>query len=580
MFFHSRREEFVARISGVTDAFGVTLLNRDRAFPLLVEEEEKTHGALLANTTHGALYRALGAFSIEPKGGLYIQGSPGEAFEAPDGLKVWNRIGFLRNRMTSKALNVHEAFSKYCAFCHQYALVSPASRPALDQLWESEVASYPFLLNLARSISPPQATTSYGPVFYLAYAAAKAVLNCGNLAHLLSQPTAGTLWSALQADLPFEGYGARLSAVLATIDDLKAGRRTFADEDHSPAALHAHFADGLRAHGLHAERAWDSGTLSAHAVLLARRIETVAPGIYSHLEDRHLAWQYGPWIDLDHRTLSGNGTLQLFATPQAIVGLLGSDPSLTVSYDMFAIAADWRAGQLGDVAHGDLAELIIYLSPGPDGAIDCHCLVREKDDHRSAFHQSVLDWPTLEADIGRFPSDSVAIVMLPYFLPGPTVNVPPANTLADALAPLGHITYLMLAFTPSLLLDGHAYVLVSDGMPEDFGADRRGPAGVFALHESSAQVTAAPLYAIDLVTRRMARLSSDFNQPLPTYFSAEIANIGDPAVDHRGNALDPQVVAAARVYAAYFDEGTLPGELPIYDPEELYSRIMDYHQPE
>jgi hypothetical protein len=58
MFFHTLREKEAETIFGVTTGVGVTLLNRNHPFPLLVEMEEKTHGALLANTSHGALYRA------------------------------------------------------------------------------------------------------------------------------------------------------------------------------------------------------------------------------------------------------------------------------------------------------------------------------------------------------------------------------------------------------------------------------------------------------------------------------------------------------------------------------------------
>jgi hypothetical protein len=66
MFFHTAREEQVEKIFGITTGFGVTLLNRSHPLPRLVEMEEKCHGALLANTTHGALYRTLASISPEP----------------------------------------------------------------------------------------------------------------------------------------------------------------------------------------------------------------------------------------------------------------------------------------------------------------------------------------------------------------------------------------------------------------------------------------------------------------------------------------------------------------------------------
>lgn len=156
MFFHSRREQETAEIFGVTDPFGVTLLNRDHPFPLLVEEEEKLHGALLANTTHGALYRALGSMLPRQQAGIMNQ-LYGMVLPKADGfgldpVNVYNRICFAKDRVLGKALPVHEAFAKYCAVTLQYTALSGASTKTLDELWDDECRRYNWLPHLSDAI--------------------------------------------------------------------------------------------------------------------------------------------------------------------------------------------------------------------------------------------------------------------------------------------------------------------------------------------------------------------------------------------------------------------------------------------
>lgn len=63
MFFITNEEKDAARAHGITDAIGVTLINQNHPFPHLVEEEERINGALIINTTHGAVFRFPGSMS-------------------------------------------------------------------------------------------------------------------------------------------------------------------------------------------------------------------------------------------------------------------------------------------------------------------------------------------------------------------------------------------------------------------------------------------------------------------------------------------------------------------------------------
>jgi hypothetical protein len=104
MFFHTAREEQVEKIFGITTGFGVTLLNRSHPLPRLVEMEEKCHGALLANTTHGALYRALASISPEPNAlARQVQFWVSEEDWVPDVKDFYDDIRYARDEVLRKA---------------------------------------------------------------------------------------------------------------------------------------------------------------------------------------------------------------------------------------------------------------------------------------------------------------------------------------------------------------------------------------------------------------------------------------------------------------------------------------------
>lgn len=578
MYLHTRREKEAAAIFGVTDPFGVTLINRAHPFPLLVEEEEKTHGALLANTTHGALYRALGSIFPEPNSNITFQQSPDEDITDLEPLEVFNRIRFLKDRVLSRALSVHEAFAKYCAFCFQYATATERPVPELDRLWVEETARYGLLLDLARVIAEPATVTLYHSVFNIAYTAAKAVLNVADLDTLLAIRSPRQLYEKLASRSSGEALEERFSVVMAAIEAMRAtSAAEFGRVLSGETRLDAVLIEALKRAGLHAQREVDPGTLSARSVLLGKRLESLAAGaLYCHLDARHLGWAMGSWIDLDDRFLHPDGSLKVYATAQSLGGVPGSDPSLTVSYDSFAGGDEWPEGELAQHALEETRETIVYLAYGGSETIDCYAIVQPRENAEPAmFVDHGHDWETLEPQLARVGRARLAIVLLPTSF-GVSVNVPATQILGEALAHLGTVAYWNPTSSPSQIVDAESFLYAYRGLTGTPDLGPRGPAGLLSIGSGYVIVGAAPLYAIDMVSKILSVLpEGPWLHQASRRITARINRIDEIVFDAGAKRVPAEIVAAARVYEHFYELGKLPGPIPFYNAMNLFNTIYE-----
>ncbi|MDE4914925.1 hypothetical protein [Methylobacterium sp. 092160098-2] len=561
---------------GVTDPFGVTLINRTHPFPLLVEEEEKTHGALLANTTHGALYRALGAIFPWPDTNIVISRYPEEDISDLVPLRVYNRIRALKDRTLARALAVHEAFAKYCAFCFQYAIEPHSPSSALDDLWNEEVERYDLLLEIASAIAEPRSVDYYPPVFRIAYAAAKAVLNVGDLDALLAISSPRQLYDQIGMTSSRESLEQRSSVLMAEIKSIKVhAPLEYSRYQSGEARMEPILVEALRRADLHGHLGVDTATLSARSVLLGKRLETLAVGhLHCHLESGHLGWALGSWVDLDKRFLHPDGRLKTYANAQSIGGVLGSDPSLTVSYDCYAHDGSWPEGNLSAQPLEGMREVVVYLAANSGNAIDCYALLKPQGYDKSImFVDRGREWEAVESELARVGKAQLVIAMLPASFGFPSMNVPATQILGDALGYLGTIAYWTPISSPSHIINNTSFVYRrTDGSFHKVG---RGPAGLLSMARSYVNIGSAPLYAVDLVSRAMAKApKGSFGiREAPRPITSRVNNVGQIVFDAAAKRVPNDIVAAARVYEHFYELGKLPSPLPLYDPMSLFELI-------
>lgn len=564
MFFHTEREQAAGAIAGVTDVFGVTLLNRTHPFPLLVEEEEKTHGALLANTTHGALMRALGSIDGIHNGQLVqFRAFPDEG---PEPGKVYNRIRFAYDRVLARSIDFHEAFSKYLGFCVQYA--ASGNGADLDLMWQAEVGRYPHLADIAEAIGHPSAKLPHASL--LAYDAAKSVLNTGDLDHLLAQTSAASLYEALGRPDLMANLHARFRTVLRAVASADSTMVR-----SNPAGTREAMTTALRKAGHFGEEPLDSGTLSARGVLLGKRLAGVAPGVlHCHLEDGHIGWTVGRVLEIDQRYLWPDGRFMASTTTQSIGGILDSDPSLTVSYDVFTRGGTWPHGDLADIDLESAEETILYLAAGDDGPIDCYCIVRGQGADATMFLHRDLSWPQLQPLLERCRRERLVLAMLPASFGKYTINVAPSQILAEAVQHIARVVYWRPAFSPDDILRSEAYVY-RPSSADRTAVERRGPAGVIGVRRGSVSLSCAPLYAVAMVSTAVAQNQGPGMGKPPNFIDGRVLSISDVVFDKRPKRVADDVVAGARVYELLFERGILPGDLPLYDPMALFDAIIE-----
>ena len=578
MLLHSRREKEAAIVFGVTDPFGVTLVNRTHQFPLLVEEEEKTHGALLANTTHGALYRALGSIRPWSDANIIITRQPDEDISDLIPLRVYNRIRALKDRTLARALSVHEAFAKYCAFCFQYSIEPHAQASSLDRQWEEEVNRYDLLLDIARTIAEPKSVRHYHSAFRIAYAAAKVILNIGDFDALLSIESPRQLYDKLAATSSNESLKDRFDVVMSAIEGVRS-RQPLEYETYlsGEKRLEPKLLEALRRANLHEHLGIDTATLSARSVLLGKRLETLAAGVlHCHLESGHLGWSFGEWVDLDKRFLKPDGRLITYANAQSIGGRLGSDPSLTVSYDCFSNDGIWQEGRLDAQQLEAMREVVVYLTPASDSTIDSYVILKEDIDCKPVmFVDRGREWKTLKSELARVSEARLIIVMLPAAFGFPSSNVPPPRILSDSIGRIGNIVYWVPTLTPSHIIDDTPYIYRRcDGVFNNVG---RGPVGLLSATGGYATIGSVPNYVVDIVARVLSNAppGSFGIRKLPSPITTRINDVAQTVFDSGAARVPAAVVAAARVYEHFYEIGELPGPLPLYDPMNLFDILYN-----
>lgn len=580
MLLHTQREKEAAVVFGVTDPFGVTLINRCHAFPLLVVEEEKTHAALLANTTHGALYRSLGSMFPQPNANITFQLSPKENINDISALLVYNRMRSSKDRVLGRALAIHEAFAKYCAFCFQYSLNKQQSNAALDELWNKETTRYGLMLELSRVIARPASVTKYRPVFLAAYKAAKAVLNISSFDNFLAIRSARKLYDQLSRPLFDEVLEKRFEIVLAEIENAKNGQSSAsADIFSDHAGLEPAFVEALRRSGLHGQLGIDTATLSARSVLLGKRLESLGNGqLYCHLESRHVAFAMGHWIDLDPRTLHPDGRLITYPEPQSISGRLGSDPSLTVSYDCFAGNNTWPEGRLAAHSLQNMQEVIVYLAAGSTGNIDCYTIMQARDQSAPImFVDRNNEWKNLESHLFRVGRLRLAIVMLPPSFGTYSLSVPATEVLGSALEYLGTVVYWSPVSSPSEIIYSTPFVYFEHRAAEPPEASVRNPVGLLTQQRDYVTVGAIPFYVIEMVNSVLPASFKGSNGLDPAFrlLTSPVHSIVETVLDQRAKQIPPEIVVAARVYRHFYEYGKLPGQLPLYESQNLFRLIYD-----
>lgn len=578
MFFHSARSRSAAIISGVTDVFGVQLINQSHPFPLMIEEEEKIHGALLSNTTHGALLKTFGSMRLEHTQVAWMLGAltnvygSGEANTNSNAIHITNRLQHLYDRYLSRALSVHETFAKYCAYSMQHPNLGSDAKKALYAAWSDDIKRYPLLDELSKALWSPFAKVPYEITFSITYSAAKSVLNICDLDRLLEVQSSDQLFLALKNCSPSEDFVDRFRCITALIKSSKC-KLIFGIRKEKRSA---YFRQALEKHGLYAGAELDAGTLSARSGLLGKRIERIALGeIFCHLEESHVGWKLGGWPEIDDRFLRPDGGLKLYSSLQSIRGLLGSDPSLNVAYDIWTGDKPWSEDQLRNYNESAVASYLFFIVADMHMHIECYTMLNMTDGSTIFFVHKSLSWPEFNLQICSLPKNKITIITFPPGF-GLSASMPPKIPLHIELSKLGTVIFLEPVFIPSVIL-GNRVFSYTPSVRSEYGRDTgRGPVCLIDLSFDTITISASPKYAVDIINKVIRNNIRGFGLHPVEALNLEADGTGTVVgfKNDEGRLMLSAMSEAIRAYKVVYGSCTLPGKIPMYDPNNLFEAVV------
>ena len=574
MFFHSALEYQTAKVYGITDAMSVTLLNRDHPFPLLVEEEERVHGALLINTTHGALFRTLSCISDIPNTSIEIEFKHTYDESLPSKQVVLNTIKFLRDQMALDAVQCHEGFAKHIAYATQFELTSSQGKRAqLEAQLEIDRKTYRILDALCTRVIHPIEHGAHLISSSLAYTAAKVVLNTNDIAAALEQNTRTELWQHLKSARFAADLEARAMIGVGVLEEILA--------EAMPANLTTVFVEEeimrrLRKFGFDTPDLKDSTWLIAHTALLGKRIETLAKKVFCSETAPFIGWTGGKnqLPQIDRRFLTASGDIQVYDKDITWRVVIESDPALRVLYPPLERKAGWEMGNLAALTPEEWDKLAIYVTPAfePTGEpaqrqdkssmettlrfhLYCFGLLGEQP---KSMIIAYVDWWAIQRELAAFDKNQVVIVSLEPVIPGPTISMPPIDELAEMLGAHANVIYWKQIAGPGLLTEDESFVY--EPQKDVPGPERnRGPRGVFAKRANHSVVSCVPKYVIDLVNASARRILNKNARN-----KDDASTLTSPSVSQQWTR------GALLAYELMYERAILPGPLPYFSGLDLF----------
>jgi len=154
-------------VYGRTTQEGVYLLKPDDLYPRLTEEEERWHGALLGNTTHGLIYQVLKSFNSNNREiyliNLDLIKKPFPEYDDNSLNKTTIEFHFLANMLFDKACLLHEALSKFMAHIEGNKIYGDDQ--SLISIYISDSSRYNYMQFLEKLVGPPYLNTNFDPYF-------------------------------------------------------------------------------------------------------------------------------------------------------------------------------------------------------------------------------------------------------------------------------------------------------------------------------------------------------------------------------------------------------------------------------
>lgn len=581
MFFHTIEEKQAAQVFGITNALGVTLINRDHPFPLLVEEEERVHGALLANTTHGALFRTLDCISNVPNMPFALAFVHRDTTELPSAQAVLNTLQFLRDQMALDTVQCHEGFAKHIAYAFQLQRVKAAERPALEERLTKDRKAYWLLDALCQRFVDPAKEGAHDLASSLGYLAAKAVLNTKDLLEILTSANAMELWKRFQTGRFASDLEARAGVAVKALEDCISGNWTIAERARARSAqstdIYGIVADRLRAVGFETLDLKEPLWLISQTALLGKRIEALAEGIYCSEMAPFLGWTYGGdrQIEIDRRYLSETGEIQVFDIYATWRSVLSSDPALQVFYPPNECGAGWTIGDTDALVEAGWDKLAIYVTPAFEETgeparrrssdvrpatprVHLYCFGLTREGPKSVI-VPYANWWDEQEKFAEFPDNSLVFVALEPFIQGPTMSMAPVEELAAYLGNHAPVVYWRKVADPEMLTDETAVAYDPKADRQTGWLPDRGQCAVINRRRNHTTLTCVPKYVIKTVQNATRRfLDRDA-------LRGRAARMLQPIDDREAWGM-----GAKLAYDLMYEHAILPEPLPYFSGLDLF----------
>lgn len=587
------------RSFGLTTSHDVRLVTQDHPFPYLVEQEERWHGALLANTSHGVLVRLLTSLGGEPSfesGILSTFGIAPRAENMPARLDV--HIQYCGRMLHDNARQVHEAVAKYLSFAAFAQRGAPVAADCTRR-FDAVRRSFRLIDPLVRLGGDPTDPDNAERAIATAYHVGKVLLNTGELWALLKRVAPNELAAAfcnpecfVEVDESFED---RAAAVLAAVDpdDLVDRWKALRDVDHSDAygvvesAYAAHVVDvvskALIAAGMTPNPLRTSGYLFVHAALLGKRLRVVCPTLDHSIPVGNIGFSYGPdGIEIDSRCVDERGEPTFRPSIQDVSAIVDNDPSLAVYYGPAVDgAAQWLDLDPAEAERCVLEADFVLAFPVPSSGSEIECWTVVRKDRKSRYVRFKVGGMRALMSIARRMPRTFTFLLLRVSSSAPTITEDPNDTTARRLRPYGRVFVWDVVARASSLLRGTTLAYVpQEPLLVDFAFDviasaavaGREPLGIVRVAEQYCAISSVPSYVTKIMFGLIKKTKGGPASPGYFGFVRRIdggLELAHPAAEHR--AQDIQI--ATRIYDMLYRHPSFPSYLPFYDPWEMYRRI-------
>jgi len=579
MFFHTNEEKYTALVHGITSEFGVTLINRDHPFPLLVEEEERMHGALLANTTHGALFRTFGCINDVQNIPIFLKFNHRNVKEIPTAQKVLNMAQFHRDQMALDSIQCHEGFAKHIAYAFQFQFVNDKQFLKLKERLAKDRKAYKLLDSLCKKFVNPAEKGAYELSCKFGYQAAKAVLNTKDLSTILLNADPVVLWNNLQTGRFASELESRANVAINSLEDFISRFRNSNELAKALVApenkLYDIVASQLNNEGFDTEDSKTPDWLIVQAALLGKRIGTITEGVYCSENANFIGWTYNNGrVDIDERFLSDKGNILVSDAYNTLQSVINSDPALSVFYLPKQRGEKWSFGHVDDIDATKWDKLAIYVTPAFEKTGE-PAKKYDSDNHNltltfhfycfgltsagpKSFIVTYVDWWKEEERLAAFSDDNLVLLSREPLIPGPTSSKAPVEELATLLGKHAQVVYWKTVASPSILIDKNSFTYESNGEQKIRGyPNDRGHCAVINKRSNHTVLTCVPKYVIQIVHNATRHW---FDGRLK-----ELAKILQPIEE-----LKKWSSGAKLAYNLMYEHEILPDELPYFDGLELY----------